>query len=68
MITRMLILAAVPAKIKLNASGQGKATYMDPAAGAFEVNIKVRDNGKASGTITPKGLCRGKVAFTAKRG
>ena len=55
-------------KIKLNATGRGKGTYDDPDAGAIEVKIRVRDNGKASGTITPKGLCRGKVTFTAKRG
>ena len=38
------------------------------AVGAFEVRLKVRDNGKATGTITPMGLCRGKVTFTAKHG
>ena len=54
------------AKIKLNASGQGKGTFTDPAVGAFEVRLKVRDNGKATGTITPMGLCRGTVTFTAK--
>ena len=54
-------------KITLNATGQGKGTYTDPSTGAFEVKLKVRDNGRASGTITPKGLCRGKVTFTAKR-
>jgi hypothetical protein len=52
-------------KIKLNASGQGKGTYTNPSVGAIEVKIRVRDNGKASGTITPKGLCSGKVTFTA---
>jgi hypothetical protein len=35
--------------------------------GAFTVKIRVRDNGKASGSITPTGLCRGKVTFSAKR-
>ena len=55
------------AKIKLNASGQGKGTFTDPAVGAFEVKLKVRDNGRASGTITPKGLCNGKVTFSARR-
>jgi hypothetical protein len=55
------------AKITLNATGQGKGTYTDPSTGVFEVKLKVRDNGRASGTITPKGLCRGKVTFTAKR-
>jgi hypothetical protein len=55
------------AKIKLNAAGRGKGTYDDPSVGSFEIRLTVRDNGKASGTITPKGLCRGKVTFTAKR-
>ena len=54
-------------KITLSATGQGKGTYTDPSTGVFEVKLKVRDNGRASGTITPKGLCRGKVTFTAKR-
>ena len=38
---------------------------VDPV-GVFEVKITVRDNGKASGTITPTGLCSGKVTFSAK--
>ncbi len=62
--------ATVPvsvAKIELNAAGKGKATYTDPNVGAFTVKIRVRDNGKASGSITPTGLCRGKVTFSAKR-
>jgi hypothetical protein len=54
------------AKIKLNSSGEGKATYKDPNVGAFKIKIKVR-NGKSSGTITPTGLCSGKVTFSAKR-
>ena len=54
------------AKIKLNSSGKGKGTYTNSNVGAFEVKITVRDNGKASGTITPTGLCRGKVTFSAK--
>jgi hypothetical protein len=54
------------AKIKLNSSGRGKGTYTNPSVGAFEVKIRVRDNGRASGTITPTGLCRGKVTFSAK--
>ena len=60
------IPVAVP-KIRLNSSGTGKGTYTNPNVGAFEVKITVRDNGKASGTITPTGLCRGKVTFSAKR-
>jgi hypothetical protein len=55
------------AKIQLNSAGKGKGTYTNPNVGAFEVRIRVRDNGKASGTITPTGLCRGKVTFSAKR-
>ena len=55
------------AKIELNDAGKGKATYTDPIVGAFTVKIRVRDNGKASGSITPTGLCRGKVTFSAKR-
>jgi hypothetical protein len=31
------------------------------------VKVKVRDNGKASGTITPNGLCSGKATFSAKK-
>jgi len=54
------------ARIKLNSSGKGKGTYTNSSVGAFEVTIRVRDNGKASGTITPTGLCRGKVTFSAK--
>jgi hypothetical protein len=55
------------AKLELNAAGKGKGTFTDPNVGAFKVRIKVRDNGKASGTVTPTGLCRGKVTFSAKR-
>ena len=55
------------AKIELNSAGKGKATYTNPNVGAFKIAIRVRDNGKASGTITPTGLCRGKVTFSAKR-
>jgi hypothetical protein len=63
------IPAEVPvavAKIELNSAGKGKATYTNPDVGAFKIVIKVRDNGTASGTITPTGLCRGKVTFSAK--
>ncbi len=45
---------------------QGQETYTNPNLGQFEVKIKVSGNGKASGTITPTGLCRGKVTFSAK--
>ena len=55
------------AKIELNSAGIGNGTYTNPNVGAFKVTIKVRDNGKASGTITPTGLCSGKVTFSAKR-
>jgi hypothetical protein len=55
------------AKLELNGKGKGKGTYSDPAVGEFEVKIKVGGNGKASGTITPTGLCSGKVTFTAKK-
>jgi hypothetical protein len=54
------------AKIELNSAGKGKGTFTDPNVGSFTVRIKVRDNGKASGTITPTGLCSGKVTFSAK--
>jgi hypothetical protein len=60
---------AVPvslAKIALNSAGKGTATYTDANVGTFDVKIKVRNNGKASGTITPTGLCTGKVTFSAK--
>jgi hypothetical protein len=53
-------------KIQLNSSGKGKGTYTTPEVGAFEVKLTVRNHGKASGTITPTGLCRGKVTFSAK--
>jgi hypothetical protein len=59
------VAVAIP-KMKLNASGRGKGTYTNSDVGAFEVKITVRDNGKASGTITPTGLCRGTATFTAK--
>jgi hypothetical protein len=55
------------AKIELNSAGKGKKTYTNPNLGPFVVKIKVGDNGKASGSITPTGLCRGKVTFSAKR-
>ena len=54
------------AKIQLDSAGKGKGTFTDPNVGPFTVKIKVRDNGKASGTITPSGLCGGKVTFSAK--
>ena len=59
------VAVAIP-NMKLNASGRGKGTYTNSDVGAFEVKITVRDNGKASGTITPTGLCRGTATFTAK--
>ena len=59
------IAVAVP-KMELNGAGKGKGTYTEPSVGAFVVKIKVRDNGKATGTITPTGLCSGKVTFSAK--
>jgi hypothetical protein len=54
------------AKITLNSAGKGKASYTSQNLGSFNVKITVRDNGKASGTITPTGLCSGKVTFSAK--
>ena len=54
-------------KIQLNSAGKGKGTYEDPSVGEFEVRIRFRDTGKATGTITPTGLCSGKVTFSAKR-
>jgi hypothetical protein len=59
-------IAVTVAKMELNSAGKGKGTYSEPSVGAFDIRIKVRDNGKASGTITPTGLCSGKVTFTAK--
>ena len=61
-----VIAVSVP-KIKLNSKGKGKGTYTDPNVGAFKVAIKVSEKGRASGTITPSGLCRGSVKFSAKR-
>jgi hypothetical protein len=55
------------AKIKLSSTGRGKGTYTDPNVGAFKVAIKVTSRGRASGTITPTGLCNGAATFTAKR-
>lgn len=63
--TTAKVPVSVP-EIQLNSAGKGKGTYTNPNVGAFEISIKVRDNGKASGTITPTGLCRGKVTFSAK--
>jgi hypothetical protein len=54
------------AKIKLNSAGKGQGTYTNENVGSFEVAIKVGKTGRASGTITPEGLCRGVVKFTAK--
>jgi hypothetical protein len=59
-------IAVEVAKMELNSAGKGKGSYSEPSVGAFDIKIKVRDNGKASGSITPTGLCRGKVTFTAK--
>ena len=56
------------AKIKLNSTGSGKGTYTNPAVGPFKVAIKVTSTGRASGSITPTGLCNGVVKFTARRG
>jgi hypothetical protein len=53
-------------KIKLDSSGKGKGSYTDPNVGGFKIKITVR-SGKASGTITPTGLCSGKVTFSARR-
>jgi hypothetical protein len=61
---------AVPvsvARMRLDSQGRGKGTYTNANVGAFTVKIKVTGNGKASGTITPTGLCSGKVTFSAKR-
>ena len=60
------VVPVTVSKMKLNSSGRGKGSYTNPNVGAFEVKITVRDNGNASGTITPTGLCRGKVTFSAK--
>jgi hypothetical protein len=62
--------SAVPvsvAKINLDSQGRGKGTYTNPNVGGFTVKIKLTGKGKASGTITPTGLCSGKVTFSAKR-
>jgi len=55
------------AKIKLDGSGRGKATYTNPDVGKFVISIKVTSRGTASGTIVPKGLCSETVKFSAKR-
>jgi hypothetical protein len=54
------------AKMRLSSSGKGKGTYTNPDVGSFKVAIKVTENGRASGSITPNGLCRGEVTFSAK--
>lgn len=54
------------AKMQLSSSGKGKGTYTNPDVGSFKVAIQVTNNGRASGTITPNGLCSGKVTFSAK--
>jgi hypothetical protein len=56
------------AKMKLGSTGRGKGTYTNPNVGPFKVAIKVTSSGRASGTVTPTGLCRGVVKFSAKRG
>jgi hypothetical protein len=60
-------VAVSVAKIKLDSQGRGKGTYTNPNVGGFTVKINVTRKGKASGTITPTGLCSGKVTFSAKR-
>lgn len=53
--------------IKLNASGKGSATFTHPVMGPFKITITVTSGGKASGKISPRGLCDSTVKFTAKR-
>jgi hypothetical protein len=60
------VVPVAVARIALNSAGKGKGTYADDNVGAFTVKIRVRDNGKATGTVTPDGLCIGKVTFSAK--
>ena len=57
------------AKIKLNSSGRGTATYSNDLLGSFKISITVKSTGRASGTITPKNLCSDDygVKFTAKK-
>ena len=55
------------AKIKLDGSGRGKATYTNSHVGKFAISIKLTSRGTASGRIVPKGLCSETVRFTAKR-
>ncbi len=61
------VVPVTVAKIKLNSSGHGNGTYTNPDVGAFKVAIKVTSTGRASGTITPVGLCSGVLQFSAKR-
>jgi hypothetical protein len=61
------VVPVTVAKMKLNSSGRGKGTYKDPNVGEFKVAIKVTSTGRASGTITPVGLCSGVAKFSAKR-
>lgn len=61
------VIPVAVAKIKLNSAGRGKGTYTDPNVGSFKVAITVTSAGKASGSITPTGLCEGVTKFTAKR-
>ena len=61
------VVPVTVAKIKLNSSGLGNGTYTNPDVGAFKVAIKVTSTGRASGTITPDGLCSGVLQFSATR-
>jgi len=58
--------------IKLNSSGKGNATYMNPAVGSLKVSITVSSKGTASGTVkavSGSSLCNPDypVKFTAKK-
>jgi hypothetical protein len=55
------------AKIKLNTSGKGNATYSDPSLGKFKVTITVTGRGTASGRVVPQNLCSESISFRAKR-
>lgn len=62
------VVKVAVAKIKLSSSGSGTASYTDPNVGKFKIAITVTSKGRATGKITPQGLCNSVVKFSAKRG
>ena len=58
------------AKIKLDSSGRGKATFKEPSLGSFKISITAKSTGRATGSVIAVNLCDGEnypVKFTARK-